>query len=265
MLVNILALCYNESMEQIITNNFIINYDECLSDFVYSSLEIFDSKQKILNELFDKTDKNDIKLTAHIFSNRADFVKYIQSIADGHTPPDFATGCFYNGGIQLYVDPNNKYQLESSKYTLLHESVHLDINSFIYNKYHIDRIDWFDESYANFLDGRKEANSIEELKRILPKLKKIENNFNLNKIKMCRQETVITDEYNAYDIFYIIGKYIFENNLAKKYLEVLSKNPKDIQDLGNVILSKAINYGEKCLQGNTEDKIKDDETKNYTI
>jgi len=45
----------------------------------------------------------------------------------------------------------------------------------------------------------------------------------------------------------VIGKYLFENNLDKDYIELLKINPEEIRKEGKSILKKAIEYVLKSL------------------
>lgn len=121
---------------------------------------------------------------------------------------------------------------------------HLYIENTIYSKYNIDRIRWFDESYAGFLDGHMKNRINKQFREICLELKRL-GNFDMNSIDDVND--VITKNYNGYNMFRIIGKYIFENDLAKKYLDLLKNNPSTIREIGKDILPKAIKYVENSL------------------
>lgn len=229
-------------MKELITKNFILNYQEGLDDFIQESLHIVDMKMPLIKEILTCDDAAVGQLKASFFTNRNDFVGYIESISNGEQPPVWATGCFCNGGIQALVDVNNKNDIKFKVHTLTHEMVHLFIQKLIYQQYEIDRIRWFDESYASYIDGRTEKLTLDNLKYICYKLKPVENlDVNclddINKVK--------TKDYNAYDIFLVIGRYIFENNLAKDYIELIKNNPLKIRELGLSILKDSIKYIEQ--------------------
>ena len=118
-------------MKTKLTKQFEIHYQHELEDFVNKSIKIFDSKYQQLKDLFgDECEKVDI-LKASYFTKRENFVEYIKSVSNGKTPPDWATGCFYNGEIQTLLNPNNT---EYHTYTLTHETIHLYIQRFRINK-----------------------------------------------------------------------------------------------------------------------------------
>lgn len=232
-------------MRNLTTENFVLNYQEDLEEFIQDSLTIFDSKKTLITNLFG--DILNQKIKASFFTNRDDFVEYIKSISKGNTPPTWATGCFYNGEIQALININDINNLESKKHTLTHEFVHLCFNEFIYDKYAIDRIRWLDESFAVYVDGRADKISQDKLKSMVHELKKL-GEFDVNVLN--DKNKIKTETYDGYDMFLIIGKYIFANNLAKKYLNELKTNPTRIVSIGKNILSDAINYVESFQSHN---------------
>lgn len=224
-------------MKELITNNFIIEYQDGLESFIKDSLNIFDLNFPLIKETFNCNIKEIGKLKAYFFTQRNDFVEYIKFVSDGYTPPSWVTGCFYNGEIQTLVEVDSK-----KIYTLTHEMVHLYIQKLIYDKYNIDRIRWFDESYASYLDGHIKNKTLNELKSICLKLKSL-HDFDVNILD--NVENIKTNSYNGYDIFLIVGKYIFENKLAKKYIEIIKTDFKKIREIGSTILTKSIKFIEK--------------------
>lgn len=224
-------------MKKQITESFILSYQEELASFIQDSLAIFGERETIIKNIFGGIP--DEKIKASFFTDRKSFVEYIQTISGGHEPPGWAIGCFYNGEIQTLINVNNANNLNSQKHTLTHEYVHLCFNEFIYDKYAIDRIRWFDESYAGFIDGTNENIALSKLKDIAKSLK---NNQNLDVNILNDIKQVKTKFYNGYDIFLVIGKYIFGNNKEKELVEILKRNPTQIVEMGKSILSLAIGY-----------------------
>lgn len=109
----------------------------------------------------------------------------------------------------------------------------------VYSKFNINRIRWFDESYANFIDGSKDNTPVLHLKKIANLLNSVKD-LDLNILNDISK--VKTSTYDGYDMFLIVEKYIFDNNFEKQYLKALKSNPKQIINLGKTILSLAINY-----------------------
>lgn len=224
-------------MKELITNDFIINYAPELQEFVEKTVAHAESKKKEFCKVFSCDDKDIGVLKASFFINHDKFIEYIESVSGGRRPPDWATGCFYNGEIQVLVDINNP---EIKMNTLAHEYMHIFFKKTVYQKYNIDRVNWLDEAFAVYLDGKPDDISKEELSRMVESLAKISNGFDMavlsdyNKVK--------TEEYNGYDMFNIIGKYIFENKLENEFLELIKKDRKKIVEIGKTILQVAIDY-----------------------
>lgn len=222
-------------MKTRVTKHFKIFYEKGLEDFVNSSLKIFEEKKSLIQGIFD--DFPTRKITASFFTDRISFVDYIKKISNGHEPPSWATGCFYNEEIQTLINLENKLAIKKQEHTLTHEFIHLCFG--FYDDLNIPRICWFDESYAGFIDGSKDNISINKLKEIATYLKKI-GKFDMNSVY--NSNKYITDSYNAYDMFTIIGKYIFDNQMQKRLLEQLKTDYKKIMKLGKTILADSIKY-----------------------
>lgn len=227
------------SFKQVVTDKFVINFQEGLEDFVNKSLIVVEEQMPILRNLFFAEFDKIQKLKASFFTQREDFVEYIKSVSNGKTPPEWATGCFYNGEIQTLLNTNNKVDIKHKTHTLMHEMTHLYIKKFIYEKYNIQRIRWFDESCACYIDGRLNVMAKEQLNAICEQLSIIQK-FDLNILDDINK--LNTQQFDAYNMFLIVGKYIFENNLANSYLDLLKTNPEKIRNIGSTILESAIEY-----------------------
>ena len=119
----------------------------------------------------------------------------------------------------------------------------------VYQKYKIKRVTWFDESYAVFVDGRIKNMKLEDLYNLSQKLKPLQN-IDMNILN--NEDKIVTKEYNGYDMFLIVGKYIFDNHLQKEYIQKLINNRDDMIEIGKTILSKAIEYIENLYKKNKE-------------
>jgi len=227
-------------MKQLKTEEFVIDYEPTLEDFIKETLTYATKIRKGLYKLFN-CNKNDIGvLKASFFVSHKEFVDHIKTISGGCTPPDWATGCFYGGEIQVLVDIKNPLQKMN---TLAHETVHLFFDKAIYEKYGIDRINWLDESFAMYLDGRASNANKNELKQIIDYIIKLADGFDM--AKLADYNKLKTKDYNGYDMFIIIGKYIFENNLQHQFLKKLIEDKNKIIIKGKSILKEAIDYCNK--------------------
>ena len=223
-------------METMITQAFVINYEPKLRDFVVLTSNHAKEKKKEFCKLFGCVEQEIERLQASFFVERNEFVKHIQTISNGQTPPKWATGCFYNGEIQVLVDLKNP---EEKINTLAHELLHLFFEKMIYQKHNIERVNWLDESFAVYLDGG-EHDFDRELEKSIKYLSKISKGFDMN--ILCDYNIIKTKKYDGYDMFNIIGKYIFETKQENIFLKMLIENRQQIVELGKHILQDAINY-----------------------
>ncbi len=206
-------------------DSFRIEYPIDLENFTQFSVKnAMDSIEKL--KMLFKTNEI-LKLNANFFDIKEDFVKFIKQYSTEEIP-DWVRGCFYNDGIQLYVDKNSSYQLERMKYTLLHETAHLYFNNFIYDKYNINRICWFDEAYANYLDKCPR-----DIKKILQTLE-LPLDFDMSSLSSPKSD--------AYGAFNLIGYYIFSTHQEKELLNLLIKDSEQIREMGKTILKKSVDY-----------------------
>ncbi len=224
-------------MKQIKTKDFIIDYDENLQVFIEETVKHAEEKKKEFYKIFDCKESDIDILHASFFINREDFVEHIKSISNGQTPPSWATGCFYNGEIQVLVDLKNP---EIKMNTLAHETIHLFFDKTIYEKFKIERVNWLDESFAVYLDGQPDDISNEELARMIEYLSKISNGFDMRVLEDYNK--VKTKDYNGYDMFNLIGKYIFETKQEQKFLELIKKDRNQVLEIGKHILQDSIDY-----------------------
>ena len=118
-------------MKVLNTGQFEIYYQHGLEDFVDKSIKIFDKRYEMLKCLFDDNCEQVEKLKASFFTKREDFENYIKMVSGGITPPNWATGCFYNGEIQTLLNLENIKDVEDKVYTLSHETAHLYIQKLL--------------------------------------------------------------------------------------------------------------------------------------
>lgn len=230
-------------MKQLKTENFVVEYSEGLENYATKAVNHAEIKKQQYCKLFNCKSDDIGVLKASFFNVRDEFVNHIKKISGGSEPPTWAEGCFYNGEIQAMV----RKELESERInTLAHETVHLFFNRTIYNKYNIDRVRWLDESFAVYLDGEPNNISTAELKELIVKLQPFADGFDMNILNDVNK--VHTKEYDGYDMFNVIGKYIFETNQEEHLLKLLKEDKSKVDTIGTYILQEAINYFEKILK-----------------
>ena len=227
-------------MEKYITleNNFYkILIPESLKEY---GEEVLEYSTKKLQEFlcFFKKQKYGTKIKGSFFLTREDFFNRIKTLAPDSNPPSWAQGCFYGGETQILLNPQSLYDRYS---TLAHESFHLLFQKFIYEKNKMDRIVWLDESLAGNFDGTTEK-LIENdafLKMIL-NLKENKNLPNMNDLEFSKGN-IKTENYNGYDLFKVVGRYLIETKNQDELLEYVNNKNKIISD-GNTILEASIKY-----------------------
>lgn len=179
-------------------------------------------------------------IKASFFDRKENFFARIHELDKNAAPPDWAKGCFYGGENQILFEENN---IKARFYTLSHETCHLLFSKFIYNDY-TNRVVWLDESFAANFSGEVEKELINGV--FIEKVKKyLKHNSlpNMNKISF-KNNNVKTSEYNAYDFFHIIGRYLFEIYSSEELLEFY-KDEKRVLSLGENILSESLSYFKK--------------------
>ena len=141
-------------------------------------------------------------------------------------------------GIILKLNVENEKDVKFKQHTLLHETVHLYFDNCIYHKFDIQRVRWLDESYATYLDGTTSEIQLQDLKNICQNVN-IEN-FDMNSLDDIKK--VKTEQYNGYDMFKVIGYYIFNQHIEKELLDTLKANYDKTRLIGKSILKKSIDY-----------------------
>ena len=189
------------------------------------------------NLLFFNKDSYGEIIKASFFDNREDFINKIKNIDSNAEPPKWATGCFYGGEEQILL---NKDNIMDRFLTLAHETCHLLFMKFIYCDYN-DRVTWLDEAFAANFSGEVEREI--ESGEFIEIVKEYMNKGNLPKMSDISFENnnIKTDDYNGYDLFHIVGRYLVENNSKEDLLE-LFKNEEKILLIGDTILSDSLNY-----------------------
>ena len=119
-------------MKTYVSDDFEILYQSGLEELVKRSVDIYNSRIEYVQKLFNCSSKVVGKIKVIFFTNRDDFVNYIKKVSNGQTPPNWATGCFYNEEIQQLIEEENETEILVRAHTLLHETIHLYIQKTIY-------------------------------------------------------------------------------------------------------------------------------------
>lgn len=225
--------------------NYIVLENEYFQIIIPQSLKKYGSEvlnystNKIKDYLdFFNESAYDEKIKGAFFINSNDFFARIKTLDPKATPPSWAQGCFYGGETQILLNEND---LDANFFTLAHETFHLLFSKFIYEKNKIDRIVWLDESLAANFDGHTEKNITDgAFKKIIIKLL---NNKNLPKMADLDfdKENIKTSNYNGYDLFSIVGRYLLETKSKDDLLKYIKDTNKITKD-GDTILTESLEY-----------------------
>ena len=202
--------------------------------------EILNYSTKKIKEFLDFFNESTYgeKIKGSFFINSNDFFARIKELDPKANPPSWARGCFYGGETQILLNKNN---LDEGFYTLAHETFHLFFSKFIYEKNNMDRIVWLDESLAGNFDGFAEKSITDgTFKKIIINLL---NNNNLPKMSDLdfAKGNIKTSNYNGYDLFTIVGRYLIETKSKDELLKYVNYKNKVIKD-GDIILIESLEY-----------------------
>lgn len=207
--------------------------------------EVLDYSTKKLKEnlLFFKESSYGKIIKASFFDKKEDFFAKIYEFDNNANPSKLAEAYFYGEEIQILLKEGN---VKLRFLTLAHETCHLLFTKFIYENYYHGRVVWLDESFAANFSGEikqeiSDGTFVEYVKKYLNK----ENLPNLNDISF-KKNNIKTKEYDAYDFFYIVGRYLVETN-SKEELLKLYKNEEKVLQIGNHILNDSLNYFKETL------------------
>lgn len=223
---------------RVLENDFFeILLPNSLENYGNETIEYSTNKLKEFLEFF-KEESYGKKIKGSFFTVRQDFFNRIKEIAPGANPPSWAQGCFYGGEIQILLNPNNIY---ARFCTLAHESFHLLMNKFVYEKNNMNRIVWLDESLAGNFDGTTER--LIENGKFQEMISKLKENTKLPKMNELQfsKGNITTKNYDGYDLFKVVGRYLIETKSKDELLEYIN-DEKKIKNDGDKILDTSIKY-----------------------
>lgn len=222
-----------------VSNDFYeILIPEQYMEFGNKVLEYSTKKIKEFLDFFKEDSYGKIVKAAFLIS-REDFLDRIRAIKspEDNMPPEWATGCFYGEETQVLLqdDPYDSF------YVLVHETFHLLFSKFVYDKNDWNRMIWLDEALAgNFDDTTERIVNNGYFKKLIIKYMNcsslpIMTNFSF------KDGLFKTDEYNGYDLFKIIGRYLVETMDSNELLEYINDYDRLVKD-SETILNTSISY-----------------------
>lgn len=196
----------------LITNNYYeIFINKSLEKYGNEILEYSTNKLKEYLNFF-KEESYGEKIKCALMTNKNDFFRRIKEVLkkDDCMPSKEARGCFCGGEIQILLDIDNPYELFTS---LAHETFHLLFSKFVYEKNNWNRIFWLDEALAyNFDEIRKKVIDDINFKKLIIKYFNNSNRPNMEDL----------DNYNDYEVFKIVGRYLIETKTDDELLEYIN-------------------------------------------
>lgn len=212
-------------------------------DYGYEVLNYSTEKIKEYLKFFNELEYGE-RIKGSFFTTRDDFINRIKMINPNANPPIWASGCFYGGEIQVLLDANNVY---NKFWTLAHETFHLLFKKFIYEKNNMQRIVWLDESLACNFDGSTQK-LIDEgrFKEIVYNLKNKKKLPIMNDLDFSKGN-IKTNDYDGYELFKIVGRYLIETKNNEELLEYVCKE-NQIKNDGNHILIDSLNYFSNIIE-----------------
>lgn len=221
-----------------ITNDYYEIYiPKSFEEYGYKVLE-FSTKKLKENLLFFREKTFGTKIKGAFLTTREDYVNRVHMHEPNHNPPEWAGGGYYGDEAMTLLNTENP---ERSFTTLAHESFHLLFDKFIYKKNNMKRIVWLDEAFANNFDGKMEhrlkSGAFEKM------VFDLKNNNKLPKMNDLefKKGNVKTKDYNGYDLFIIVGRYLIETMDDDELFEFIN-NEKKVKEVGEYILEESINY-----------------------
>lgn len=126
----------------------------------------------------------------------------------------------------------------------VHELIHIICEEKIYK----ERLIWLDEGLALNLSGeydylKQEEKFIYFLQDAIFKIKEFPNINYLNWENFC------SDEYNGFDLSYLCVRYLLETK-NKNEIQKIIKDYNTAYQIGNSVLTEALEYYEKALEKN---------------
>lgn len=211
---------------------FPSKYEEDIKEILeYSTNKLIENLNFFNKESYGKV------IHASFFDEKSEFLSRIHELDKNANPPDWAKGCFYGEENQILFEKDN---IKNRFYTLAHESCHLLFSKFIYNNYK-NRVVWLDESFAASFSGEiDEEQKNGRFKEIVKKYINYGSLPNMNEISF-ENNNIKTNEYDAYDFFHIVGRYLIEI-YSKEELLSFYKDEEKVLKLGENILIESLMY-----------------------
>lgn len=220
-------------------DNFILYAPDSLNIITEELEDILNSSFEFYKKLFGVD--NFRKIQINFFDDLSKFRKFIYGLrGETESLPEYATGTFDQGMINMYLNPNirkDSPNFNYYRYCASHELFHIMYQELGWEKLGMKRIVWFDEGMAQLFSGEYNFtdNSYNKfLKKARETTKEIPN---LNSI--LHGESFKNDKYNGYLLSLLAVKEIYDELGFEKFRELMY-NEEAIKKYGVNILNKIL-------------------------
>lgn len=214
------------------TEDFDIGFSQGLDNFVCEVTEIATKRKQILNKVFGVDGFPQVR--CEMIEGQERYLNFVKE-KYGENLPAWSVGAFAGGNIQMSID---KRHLDWARFTLSHELTHLYIDKYIYQKYNLPRLKWWDETFAYWLERPLDEARVEQAKRLAN-----ENAYRKNSdMNILAFDSKSEDENQAVGLYKLIGFYVFTTHQEQKFLDIIGKDYSQVQEIGKTILEKSVDY-----------------------
>lgn len=219
-------------LQNYITQDFDIGYTSGLDDFACEIAEIATQRKQVLNKVFGVD--NFPQVRCEMVEGQENYLNFVKE-KYGETLPTRSGGAFAGGNVQISII---REHLEWARFTLAHELTHLYINKFIYEKYNLPRLKWWDETFAYWFERPLDEARVEQAKRLAN-----DNAYRKNAdMNIVAKDSKREDENEVFGLYKLIGFYLFTTHQEQKLLDIMSKDYSKTQEIGKTILAESIDY-----------------------
>lgn len=220
-------------------DDFKLIYDVEMERFAIDLFMEINSEKKQILDFFKL--ENIRKVEILLFNSKEKFIDSISCYYSNiESIPVYCKANVCDGKIHILFDEkieSNEYRYTLKLRNVIHEYIHIIYNEYISPNY---RILWLDEGIA--INVSKERAYLKNKERFTDFLMDIRPT--LNKIRITEFEhgsKFVNDEYNGYDISYLLVRYLIEN-FSNDEINILIRDNDQVHKLEENIMNDVISY-----------------------
>lgn len=221
--------------------NFVINSDNFnvyySRDSFHEAKQISDLMEMKLKDIYEFYEiKNDKKLQGevYLFDSLHEMKKYLDdnNIYELEHQPSYMTSCERERKLYL-LTPKDKifddYTKDDYDRIIYHEEIHL-VTELVFGYLP----EWLNEGIAKYLDGTYKKGMKSLFENYI-------NNYRIPDLEQIDGDTFVTDDYDGYDLCYVLVSYIIDVNGKDKLLNLVN-NKTLIERVSTKDLNLALDY-----------------------